>query len=99
MDGNEKFAAMVAGNIFAITALTAFMVNRGSKSDPSFSDDARRWFDSYLGSTRGNENVLSAEARIQARAMFNDIVGSSRSDISVRKLSLRRRFLNWLERG
>jgi hypothetical protein len=93
-----------AGHLFAHAVLLGLLVDKVKKSDPTFEDFARRYFDTYLGQyfeKVGSATPMEMEARKMFNVMISAPIGTTpqAAPIRVEKPTWRRRFLNWLEKG
>jgi hypothetical protein len=95
------------GRIFAYGVLLSLLVEKVKENDPTFEDQSRRSFDIYLGQYFAKVGS-AGPMETAAREMFNTIISSPirmtpqtvRRELErPRPRTLRRRFLNWLERG
>jgi len=87
----------VRGFLMAHEVVLIMLASRLNWIDAEFGEWARGQFDSFLGEQSLNESARD-EVRVAARRIFTRIV-MTLPESSGKKLSLRRRFLNWLMRG
>jgi hypothetical protein len=96
----------LAGYLIAHGVLLALLVEHAKKVDAAFIASARKQFNTYLGTRVGKDSPLDNTILVEARAFFQEILeavetpGPLEIDMpSAPKQTIRRKFLNWLERG
>lgn len=100
---------LLGATIIAQTTLLTFLIEHTMKADPDFESYARRKLDAYLG-WRLKETGESEELLGQARTIFGQIIDAAKEKTPYEvpkaisspvkaKITLRRRFQNWLDRG
>jgi hypothetical protein len=103
-------ADQIDKRVVAHEALIQLLIVKEMLRDPHFADFLRKDFDSSLGINIGEPMFQKTDVIADIRAIFMDTVSvASRGVAKFRqtqatqtqaaRLSLRRRFLNWLERG
>ena len=91
--------------VVAHEALLQLLLVREMLRDPHFADFLRKDFDSFLGRSVDEPLFQKADVTADIRARFMDTVSVAYRGVDIlrqeqaARLSLRRRFLNWLERG
>ena len=95
--------SFLAGELLAHSALLGLLVAAAAKADPGFREEAQAAFDTLLGQImQSDPHPSKQEAReqnkIQARASFTRLLSLVEAR-AVPPLTLRRRFLNWLQKG
>jgi hypothetical protein len=96
----------IDAKLIAQSALLTFLVRHAKANDPTFEEYARSLVDTALGQLL-EELGPPPEKAITAREHFMELIstpaernsGVGRGKERPKKLTLRRRFLNWLERG
>jgi hypothetical protein len=88
--------------MFAIAIILGIVVSRIKQGDPNFEMDARTAFDTFLGRLAA-EGKAPVEYGAAAREMFMQIIEAPTAQLVDRpqapgRLTLRRRFQNWLLR-
>jgi hypothetical protein len=106
MSEKDRASAAVVGlhaMIMAHAVLLRVLVRHACLNNPKFADDARQLFDTFLGKSlmqdQPKDSALENELMVRARTNFMTILDQPMLVPDTRPLTLRRRFLNWLERG
>ena len=96
---------MLGGAIAANTVLLSMFVSWASERDPNLEQQFIASFDDFLGrmhTEAGEEGQPAAtEMLVEARKIFRTIVDNAvpLKETSQPRPTLRRKFINWLERG
>jgi hypothetical protein len=101
--GLAKLLKSMQADIAAIEVVLVPLVESAVRDNPNFELDALREFDTVLGERLVKEGgPIEMDGKIRERVSFL-IRTEHRSDeatpAEIKRLTLRRRFLNWLERG
>jgi hypothetical protein len=89
--------------ISAVEVVVVKLIELAIKNNPEFEKDVLREFDTVLGrrlAKRGTPSEVDGEIRGRVRFLIETPKLSHDVKLTeIKKLTLRRRFLNWLERG
>jgi hypothetical protein len=99
--------ARLRGESLAHAAALIVLIERAKEKDPDFVLAARELFDEFLGkqlvTSGGSKEELIKEATIAARSYFVNLMDANlpapKEGVQESRLTFRRRFLNWLQRG
>jgi hypothetical protein len=93
----------IEAELVALGSFMHLLIAKLIRDDPRFRDAAKRYFDTYLGVIQGRQDTDDAVAT-QARSRFLGYLdgtvvyaGGYLPEPPKKPLTLRRRFLNWLD--
>jgi hypothetical protein len=89
-----------SSRVVAHEAILIYLVKRAKVKDPDLGRSLQATFDTFLGENMEvlEKAVGASETAAESRKFFEAIVAPEEL-VAVRPPTLRRRFLNWLERG